>query len=61
MIRDVDASGHWPGKTVTRISPEGVFFGEGPEHQNYLQRYPDVFKPPFPRHDDRSENLSSSA
>src|SRR5215210_4637891 len=21
MIRDVDASGHWPGKTVTRISP----------------------------------------
>jgi len=61
MIRDVDAFGHWPGKTVTRISPEEVFFGEGPEHQNYLQGYPDVFKPPFPRHDDRSENLSSSA
>ncbi len=61
LIRDVDASGHWPGKTVTRISPEGVFWGEGPEHQNYLQRYPDVFKPPFPRQDDRSENLSSSA
>jgi peptide-methionine (S)-S-oxide reductase len=54
MIGDVDASGHWPGKTVTRISPEGVFWGEGPEHQNYLQRYPDVFKPPFPRQDERS-------
>ena len=57
MIRDVDASGHWPGRTVTRISPEGVFRGEGPEHQDYLQRYPDVFKPPFPR----QEHPSSSA
>lgn len=60
MIRDVDASGHWPGRTVTRISPEGVFWESGPEHQDYLQRYPDVFRPPFPRQDDRSENLSSS-
>ncbi len=57
MIRDVDASGHWPGKTVTKISPVGVFWEEGPEHQNYLQRFPDVFKPPFPRQDDQSEDL----
>ncbi len=61
MIRDVDASGHWLGKTVTKISPEGVFWEEGPEHQNYLQRYPNVFKPPFPRQDDKSENIASSA
>ena len=61
MIRDVDASGHWPGKTVTRISPEGVFWEEGPEHQNYLQRYPDVFKPPFPRQNNKAEDLSPSA
>ena len=61
MIRDVDASGHWLGKTVTKISPEGVFWEDGPEHQNYLQRYPKVFKPPFPRQEDRSENVSSSA
>jgi len=59
MIRDVDASGHWPGKTVTRVSPAGVFRGEGPEHQNYLQRYPDVFRPPFPRQDNRSETSSA--
>src|SRR6476661_1248439 len=31
MIRDVDASGHWPGKTVTRISPAGAFWEDGPE------------------------------
>ena len=61
MIRDVDASGHWPGKTVTRISPEGVFWEEGPEHQNYLQRYPDVFKPPFPPQSNKAEDLPPSA
>ena len=54
MIRDVDASGHWPGKTVTKISPRGVFVEDGPEHQNYLQSFPNVFKPPFPRQDDRA-------
>jgi peptide-methionine (S)-S-oxide reductase len=57
MIRDVDASGHWPGKTVTKISPVGVFWEDGPEHQNYLQRFPNVFKPPFPRQDDKAEDL----
>ncbi|HET7689784.1 MAG TPA: peptide-methionine (S)-S-oxide reductase [Nocardioidaceae bacterium] len=54
MIRDVDASGHWPGKTVTKISPEGVFWPEGPERQNYLQRFPNVFRAPFPRRDGHS-------
>jgi peptide-methionine (S)-S-oxide reductase len=49
MIRDVDASGYWLGKTVTRLSPEGVFWEEGPEQQDYLQRFPDVSLPPFPR------------
>ena len=61
MIRDVDASGHWLGKTVTKISPAGVFWEDGPEHQNYLQRFPNVFKPPFPRQDDESENLPAFA
>ena len=60
MIRDVDASGHWLGKTVTRISQEGVFWENGPEDQDYMQRYPNVFRLPFPRQDDTSENLSSS-
>ena len=61
MIRDVDASDHWLGKTVTKISPVGVFWEDGPEHQNYLQRFPNVFKHPFPRQDDKSENLSAFA
>ena len=30
-------------------------------HTWWLQRYPAVFKPPFPRQDDRSEIFSSSA
>jgi peptide-methionine (S)-S-oxide reductase len=60
MIRDVDASGHWLGKTVTTISQEGVFWENGPEDQDYLHRYPNVFRLPFPRQDDTSENLSSS-
>jgi len=50
-IRDVDASEHWLGKTVTRVTPAGRFWVDGPEHQNYLQRFPDVLeplKPPFP-------------
>ena len=55
-IRDVDASGHWPGKTVTKISESEVFWEMGLEHQDYFQRFPDVFKPPFPRQDDKSQN-----
>jgi peptide-methionine (S)-S-oxide reductase len=55
MIRDVDASSHWLGKTRTRISPAGVFWEDGPEHQDYLQRFPDVFRAPFPRQADSAE------
>jgi peptide-methionine (S)-S-oxide reductase len=54
IIRDVDASGHWPGRTVTRISPVGAFWEGDPEDQHYLQRFPNVLKPPFPRQDARS-------
>ena len=51
-IADVDAAGHWLGKTVTEISEAGRFWEDPPEHQNYLQRFPDYpegSKPPFPR------------
>jgi peptide-methionine (S)-S-oxide reductase len=58
MIRDVDASGHWLGKTVTRVSPEGVFWEDGPEHQDYLERFPNVFRAPFPRQGTRSDEHS---
>lgn len=39
-IADVDASGLWPGKTVTEVAPAGDFWEAEPEHQDYLQRYP---------------------
>lgn len=49
MIRDVDASGHWPGKTVTNISETMVFWEMGPEDQDYFLRFPQGCMPPFPR------------
>lgn len=48
-IRDVDASRHWPGKIVTRISAAGRFWVEAPEEQDYLQRFPVGCPAPFPR------------
>lgn len=39
-IKDVDASGLWPGKVVTEVSPAGPFWEAEPEHQDYLEHYP---------------------
>jgi peptide-methionine (S)-S-oxide reductase len=39
-IRDVDASGLWPGNVVTEVEPAGVFLEAEVEHQDYLQKYP---------------------
>jgi peptide-methionine (S)-S-oxide reductase len=39
-IADVEASGLWPGKVVTEVSPVGDFWEAEPEHQDYLERYP---------------------
>ena len=52
---------HWPGKTATKISEALVFWEMGPEDQDYFLRFPSGCKPPFPRQDDMSENLSSFA
>jgi peptide-methionine (S)-S-oxide reductase len=54
MIRDVDASGHWPGKTVTTISEAGVFWEMEPEDQDYFLRFPHGCTPPFPRQADET-------
>lgn len=48
-IADVDASGHWLGRTATRVSEAGRFWGSGAYDQDYLQRYPEGCNPPFPR------------
>src|SRR5688500_15008049 len=42
-IADVDASDLWPGKVVTEIEPAGPFWEAEPEHQDYLQRYPNGY------------------
>jgi peptide-methionine (S)-S-oxide reductase len=42
-IADVDASGLWPGKVVTEVVPVSEFWEAEPEHQDYLQRYPDGY------------------
>jgi peptide-methionine (S)-S-oxide reductase len=39
-IADVEASGLWPGKVVTEVSPAGPFWEAEPEHQDYLERIP---------------------
>ena len=48
-IADVDASGLWPGKTVTTVEPVGPFWEAEPEHQDYLQRIPDGYTCHFVR------------
>ena len=48
-IADVDASGLWPGKAVTEVAPAGPFWQAEPEHQDYLERYPNGYTCHFPR------------
>lgn len=48
-IADVDASGLWPGKAVTSVEPVGDFWEAEPEHQDYLERYPNGYTCHFPR------------
>jgi peptide-methionine (S)-S-oxide reductase len=42
-IADLDASRVWPGKLVTEVSPASEFWEAEPEHQDYLQRYPNGY------------------
>ncbi|MFG2818518.1 peptide-methionine (S)-S-oxide reductase MsrA [Kitasatospora sp. NPDC048365] len=48
-IADVDASGLWPGKVVTEVTPAGDFWEAEPEHQDYLQKFPNGYTCHFPR------------
>ncbi|MBU8976032.1 peptide-methionine (S)-S-oxide reductase MsrA [Lysobacter sp. MMG2] len=50
-IADVDASGLWPGKVVTEVAPAGPFWEAEPEHQDYLERYPEGYTCHFIRPD----------
>lgn len=39
-IKDVDASGLWPGPVVTKVTAVSDFWEAEPEHQDYLERIP---------------------
>src|SRR3954468_16241542 len=48
-IADVEASGLWPGKVVTELKPAGPFWEAEPEHQDYLERFPQGYTGHFMR------------
>jgi peptide-methionine (S)-S-oxide reductase len=48
-IADVEASGLWPGKVVTEVTAAGPFWEAEPEHQDYLERYPNGYTCHFVR------------
>jgi peptide-methionine (S)-S-oxide reductase len=48
-IADVEASGLWPGKVVTEVAPAGPFWEAEPEHQDYLERFPNGYTCHFVR------------
>jgi len=48
-IADVDASGLWPGRVVTEVAPAGPFWEAEPEHQDYLEKYPNGYTCHFVR------------
>ena len=50
-IADVEASGLWPGKVLTEVSPAGAFWEAEPEHQDYLERVPHGYTCHFIRPD----------
>jgi len=48
-IQDVEASGLWPGKVVTEVTPAPTFWEAEPEHQDYLERIPNGYTCHFAR------------
>jgi peptide-methionine (S)-S-oxide reductase len=42
-IADADGSGLWPRKVVTEVAPASPFWEAEPEHQDYLERYPNGY------------------
>lgn len=50
-IADVNASGIWPGKVVTEVEPVRAFWEAEPEHQDYIEKFPNGYTCHFPRAD----------
>ena len=51
LIKELDASGKWPGKIVTEVVPASDFWDAEKEHQAYLQKYPGGYTCHFIRPD----------
>lgn len=43
LITEMEASGKWPGKIVTEVTPANEFYIAETYHQDYLQRYPNGY------------------
>ena len=51
-LADVEASGHWLGPIVTRVTDAGRFLEDTPDNQDHFLRFPELpegSSPPFPR------------
>ena len=48
-IADLNASGLWPARVVTEVTPAGSFWEAEPEHQDYLERLPNGYTCHFVR------------
>jgi peptide-methionine (S)-S-oxide reductase len=51
IIADVNASGLWPGKVVTKVEAVSDFWEAEAEHQDYLEKNPNGYTCHFPRSD----------
>jgi peptide-methionine (S)-S-oxide reductase len=49
LIVAMDASGRWPQKIVTEITPASEFYAAEGYHQDYLERYPNGYTCHYPR------------
>lgn len=50
-IADINASGLWPDRVVTQLAHAGPFWEAEPEHQDYLERFPNGYTCHFVRPD----------
>jgi peptide-methionine (S)-S-oxide reductase len=60
-IADVNASGIWPGTVVTEVEPAGDFWEAEPEHQDYLEKFPNGYTCHFVRRDWQLPRRNESA
>jgi peptide-methionine (S)-S-oxide reductase len=51
LIKEMDASGKWPGPVVTEVVPASDFWDAEVEHQDYLRKHPGGYTCHFLRPD----------